>query len=165
MQQFWTEHREDDLKRLFAAGLSCSQIGGQLGTTRNSVIGKAKRLGLVNANSRGSVMSRAKHMPKPAEPRAPRAQLQRRIKPVLPPPDEMEPTIPIDVCPNRASLLEATASHCRWPAADDGSATMVCGDPKFGPYSWCARHCRVAFIPREPRRAPAVSPTLVPEVA
>src|ERR1043166_911861 len=43
----WTDDRVELLKRLWAEGLSASQIAGELGgITRNAVIGKVHRLGL-----------------------------------------------------------------------------------------------------------------------
>ena len=43
----WTDERVDLLKKLWADGLSASQIAGELGNvTRNAVIGKVHRLGL-----------------------------------------------------------------------------------------------------------------------
>src|ERR1700741_3254516 len=46
IQQGWTFERVELLKKFFDAGLSCSQIACQIGTTRNAVIGKMHRLGL-----------------------------------------------------------------------------------------------------------------------
>jgi GcrA cell cycle regulator len=43
----WTEERVELLKKLWADGLSASQIAAQLGgVTRNAVIGKVHRLSL-----------------------------------------------------------------------------------------------------------------------
>ena len=43
----WTDERVEQLKKLWAEGLSASQIAGRLGgVTRNAVIGKVHRLGL-----------------------------------------------------------------------------------------------------------------------
>ena len=43
----WTDERVEMLKKLWADGLSASQIAAQLGgVSRNAVIGKAHRLGL-----------------------------------------------------------------------------------------------------------------------
>lgn len=43
----WTEERVSELRRLWSAGLSASQIADRLGeVSRNAVIGKAHRLGL-----------------------------------------------------------------------------------------------------------------------
>jgi len=45
----WTDERVELLKKLWADGLSASQIAGQMGgVTRNAVIGKVHRLGLSN---------------------------------------------------------------------------------------------------------------------
>src|SRR5262249_28362297 len=46
IQQGWTSERVELLKKFFDAGLSCSQIACEIGTTRNAVIGKMHRLGL-----------------------------------------------------------------------------------------------------------------------
>ena len=46
VQAGWTSERIEILKKLFDAGLSCSQIAGEIGITRNAVIGNMHRLGL-----------------------------------------------------------------------------------------------------------------------
>ena len=62
----WTDERVELLKKLWADGLSASQIAGELGgITRNAVIGKVHRLGL---------SGRAK-TPRPRAPRAAQAAL------------------------------------------------------------------------------------------
>ena len=44
----WTDERVELLKKLWADGLSASQIAAELGgVTRNAVIGKVHRLGLL----------------------------------------------------------------------------------------------------------------------
>ena len=54
----WTDERVELLKKLWADGLSASQIAGELGgITRNAVIGKAHRLRL---GSRASPIQRSK---------------------------------------------------------------------------------------------------------
>ena len=47
----WTEERLEKLKTLWDSGLSISQIGEQLGVTRNAVAGKAHRLKLPKRQS------------------------------------------------------------------------------------------------------------------
>src|SRR5580704_10406884 len=46
IHETWTSERVALLKSYFDAGLSCSQIACEIGTTRNAVIGKMHRLGL-----------------------------------------------------------------------------------------------------------------------
>jgi hypothetical protein len=41
---FWTPARDTRLQKLEAAGLSAAQIAGQVGTTRNAVLGRSARL-------------------------------------------------------------------------------------------------------------------------
>ena len=42
----WTAERVELLKSRFAAGLSCREIAGDIGVSRNAVIGKLSRLNL-----------------------------------------------------------------------------------------------------------------------
>lgn len=42
----WTSERVAQLSKMWATGLSASEIGRRLGITKNSVIGKARRLDL-----------------------------------------------------------------------------------------------------------------------
>lgn len=47
----WTPEKVEELKALWAQGLSITQIGKQLGMTRNAVVGKAHRIGLEKRTS------------------------------------------------------------------------------------------------------------------
>lgn len=63
----WTDARVDQLKALYAGGLSSSEIAGEIGgLTKNAVIGKVHRLGLRRT-------SRPKSGPKPDTQPAPRS--------------------------------------------------------------------------------------------
>jgi len=42
----WTAERVKELTRLWATGLSASEIGRRLGITKNAVVGKVRRLNL-----------------------------------------------------------------------------------------------------------------------
>src|SRR5258705_8478783 len=73
----WTDGRVELLKKLWAEGLSASQIAGELGgITRNAVIGKVHRLGL---------SGRAKS-PSSSGPRVrkPRSHMMRVSRPSIP---------------------------------------------------------------------------------
>ena len=63
----WTDERVELLKKLWADGLSASQIAAELGcVTRNAVIGKVHRLGLSGrAKSPSSIGA-----PRPRKPRS-----------------------------------------------------------------------------------------------
>jgi GcrA cell cycle regulator len=47
----WNEDRLGDLKRLWAEGLSITQIGLAIGVSRNAVVGKVHRMGLPKRQS------------------------------------------------------------------------------------------------------------------
>ena len=47
----WTDERLEKLRKLWDKGLSISQIGEELGVTRNAVAGKAHRLKLPKRQS------------------------------------------------------------------------------------------------------------------
>src|SRR4026209_1467277 len=62
----WTDERVELLKKLWADGLSASQIAAELGgITRNAVIGKVHRLGLS-----GRAKSPSSSVPRPRKPRS-----------------------------------------------------------------------------------------------
>src|ERR1043166_1208640 len=74
----WTDDRVELLKRLWAEGLSASQIAGELGgITRNAVIGKVHRLGLS-----GRAKSPSSSVPRPRKPRA-ATQMFRPSRPMV----------------------------------------------------------------------------------
>lgn len=152
----WTPERVTELRRLFETGISCAQIGDAMGIkSRNAIIGKLHRLGLRREKTVGAKQSHGAEAGIQKRSSAPRNR-NVPVKAKLPPIDfEAIPDIPIDICPNRVTLLSCEPLHCRWPAADDGSADMVCGDAKVEGRSWCARHARVAFRPAEWRRRAA----------
>src|ERR1700747_10540 len=74
----WTDERVEMLKKLWADGLSASQIAGELGgITRNAVIGKVHRLGLS-----GRAKAPSPSVPRPRKPRA-SSQMFRPARPMV----------------------------------------------------------------------------------
>jgi GcrA cell cycle regulator len=144
---FWNAVRVTQLRQLFYDGLSNNQIAVEMGVrSRSAVIGKLHRLGLkretmaISPQSRGarSIVARARK-PKPARPLE--AFVRTRAAPVEDPAFATDGVtdIAVETIIGRVPLLSATDTQCRWPAADDGSATMVCGD-RIVAGSFCARH-------------------------
>src|ERR1700754_4226271 len=73
----WTDDRVEQLKKLWEAGLSASQIAAELGNiTRNAVIGKVHRLGLS-----GRAKSPSSSVPRPRKTR-PAQHIMRISRPV-----------------------------------------------------------------------------------
>jgi GcrA cell cycle regulator len=72
----WTDERVELLKKLWADGLSASQIAGEMGgVTRNAVIGKVHRLGL---SGRGK--AKAAPAARPRKTRSPALRLPWRAR-------------------------------------------------------------------------------------
>ena len=119
----WTDDRVEMLKKLWADGLSASQIAAELGgITRNAVIGKVHRLGLS-----GRAKAPSSSAPRPRKARAP-SHVFRSIRnsmrgntalathavaayetEIEPEPEPLENVIPIG---QRCSILELTEDKC-----------------------------------------------------
>ena len=156
----WTDERVEALKKLWAEGLSASQIAAELGgITRNAVIGKVHRLGLA-----GRAKSPASAAPRPRKARAASAML-RISRPALrgntalaqlyetdpdPQPELADNVIPLG---QRRTLLELNDETCRWPIGDPGSPEFFfCGGQTITSLPYCAYHSRIAYQPANLRR-------------
>jgi GcrA cell cycle regulator len=156
----WTDERVDLLKKLWAEGLSASQIAGRLGgVTRNAVIGKVHRLGLSGrATSSRSSGPRPRRNHVPRAPRAPSLLFGTRGNTALKPVYEMEPEpMPLEelVIPlhERASILTLKEAMCRWPIGDPGEPEFhFCGRKTCAALPYCEHHARMAYQPVHVRR-------------
>ncbi len=161
----WTDERVELLKKLWADGLSASQIAGELGgITRNAVIGKVHRLGLS-----GRAKSSSSAAARPRKARAP-GHILRMSRPSMrgntalahaydhdlePEPELIENIIPMG---QRRTLLELTEETCRWPIGDPGSPDFFfCGGNTVTSLPYCSYHSRVAYQPAADRRRPRPS--------
>jgi GcrA cell cycle regulator len=151
----WTDERVALLTKLWADGLSASQIAAELGgITRNAVIGKVHRLGLS-----GRAKSPSSSSPRPRKARS--SGMLRVSRPSMrgntalaydndaePEPELIE--IPVE---QRKNLLQLTEKTCRWPIGDPGSADFFfCGGETVNEVPYCAYHSRVAYQPLDRRR-------------
>jgi GcrA cell cycle regulator len=164
VERFWTAERVSELKRLFENGLSNNQIAVEMNIkSRNAVIGKLHRLGL---NRDGSIETRGLHVSLPKKVRAAKPK-PVEIPPPAPKPVPQKPArggpeldvesikdLAFETTATRIPLLAARANQCRWPAADDGSATMVCGEIA-SEGSYCRRHASLAVRYDSPKRRAA----------
>src|SRR6266513_1609003 len=118
----WTDERVELLKKLWADGLSASQIAAELGgITRNAVIGKVHRLGLS-----GRAKSPATATPRPRKART-HPHMIRVARPLMRGNTalatafeyevEAEPEVLDNVIPmgQRRTLLELSEHTCHWP--------------------------------------------------
>ena len=158
----WTEERVELLKKLWAEGLSASQIAGRLGgVTRNAVIGKVHRLGLAGrATSSRSRSPRPRRTHVPRANRAPSLMFGTRGNTALKPQYEAEqdaepaPLVELVIPLNeRASIMTLKESMCRWPIGDPAEPEFhFCGRKKCGTLPYCEHHARMAYQPVQVRR-------------
>lgn len=170
----WNDERVELLKKLWAEGLSASQIAGRLGgVTRNAVIGKVHRLGL---SGRATTSRMKSHRPRA------RTTAKRNAKsrfgsfgnPALralynPDADASLPAIEELVIPEkeRKYIQTLTESCCRWPIGDPQLAEFhFCGKKKVAGLPYCEFHARRAFQPPQARRRDrSGSRTITPALA
>ena len=168
----WNDERVDLLKKLWAEGLSASQVAGRIrGITGNAVIGKINRLGLAgrdrvsrmkSAPQKKQVRRTGKWSENGTNGRVPlrKSQWQQHLdtRPSEPSAAVVEAPIPLT---QRRTILTVETGECRWPSGDPQEADFhLCGGKSLPGLSYCECHARRAFNtapPSEkatPRRSP-----------
>ena len=157
----WTDDRVEQLKKLWEAGLSASQIAAELGNiTRNAVIGKVHRLGLSGRAKSPSSSAPRQRKVRPAQ------QMMRINRPVSrgntalaqafeveaePDPIAYDNVVPMS---QRLNLLQLNENTCHWPVGDPSCPDFFfCGGKALDSLPYCAHHSRVAYQPASARRS------------
>ncbi|ORE92405.1 GcrA cell cycle regulator [Stappia sp. 22II-S9-Z10] len=163
----WTDERIEVLRKMWADGMSASQIANSLGgVTRNAVIGKIHRLGLSGrvkapqagrARPRPAAASAAAPPPPVAKPApAPRVMAAGAlaVKVVEQPEMEVAPAPAAIVAFSEGiGLMDLSHSTCRWPVGDPSSADFrFCGCKVGAGDIYCRPHAEQAFPARKPSR-------------
>ncbi|MGB3456211.1 MAG: GcrA family cell cycle regulator [Litorimonas sp.] len=161
----WTEDRVATLSKLWAEGLSASQIAKQLGgVTRNAVIGKVHRLGL-SGRAKPSRPKPAKAAPSPARPASVAAK--PKPKPVKVAAEKPKPApaalsvpteAPLEAKPLKdgsyATILTLTDHMCKFPIGDPSSDEFrFCGRKTDPEEPYCKAHSMVAYQPSRRRNS------------
>ena len=119
----WTHERIEQLKKLWEAGYTASNIATELGgITRNAVIGKAHRLGLsgrMKSKSEVSSVSIVRKRKMPVNKNSKIIELTTSVEP-------MNPT----------SFADIKDGLCRWPL----------GEPEDLDFKFCGRKCAEGTI-------------------
>ena len=161
----WTDERVALLKELHPTGMAFRQIAERLGggISRNSAIGKSRRLGLPDRNGMGGKprptytpeQRRARDAERARRYRERQRESPQRAEVSLPPaplPAEIAPPDPA----KHISILPRHASQCAWVVAERGNdgLAMMCGcavlKKKDKPY--CPAHAARVYarFKREP---------------
>ena len=179
----WTDERVERLTKLWAEGLSASQIATQLGgVSRNAVIGKVHRLclpGRAKAGGPAATPARTSKRPAPSAPRpsnfaarpsapAPRAASRPVAATALNDDlalDMAENLAPMPVLNNtilptsrRLSLTDLTERTCKWPVGDPMTDEFhFCGCDSQDNSPYCKYHAKLAYQPVNERRRAAAN--------
>ena len=154
----WTDERVAILSKLWADGLSASQIAAELGgVTRNAVIGKVHRLGLSGrAKPSSSGIKRTKRAPRSnsynARPRTTRALTTNKNGNQN---ANARTTIDDMVAPKskKLDLVDLTEKTCKWPHGDPATDDFhFCGHTTKDDEPYCEYHCKMAYQPTAERR-------------
>jgi GcrA cell cycle regulator len=167
----WTDERVDRLTKLWADGLSASQIAAELGgVTRNAVIGKVHRLNLPGrAKSGGSGGGRSKRVASAprsggygARTGAPRSGPRTSGATALKQDAIADAIAEIDTRPiedvvvpisRRLPLTELTEKTCKWPVGDPLQEDFYfCGVDCDDAAPYCTFHSKLAFQPASERK-------------
>jgi len=123
----WDAKNIAKLIALAAKGLTYSQIGKQLGISKNAAIGKARRLRLSKSQAL-PVISTRRPTPRP--------------KAGLKPKPEFEPEDHIGL----VSMMNLRDGDCRYPIGEY-KEMIFCGKPKHGNKVYCEKHALKCYQP------------------
>lgn len=146
MTAAWSEAEQAKAIKLYTEGYSATQIGAHLGRTRNAVLGRLNRSGVVGQ----------KKGPRPAKPPQPLAAKPKRTysapRSETPPDPEGVKLLSTEVwnpLPGTEPVELEHVTGCRWPlgSIEDGTFCM-CNEPRVGNSSYCGTHKRAS----EPKR-------------
>lgn len=155
----WNDETVAELKRLFSAGLSFSQIASAMSgvnghLTRNAAIGKHRRMwgpsGRESACAPRCVV-RAPKAPvvKPLNVRAANASaIHAKVKLLTEPPAPPTPFVAREATPDPAVEPRHWSTRrygeCSWPVGGDGHSTLSCC-ARAVRGGWCGPHAEIGF--------------------
>ena len=138
----WTAENEAILRRLWDAGWTASQIAVEMpGTTRNAIVGKARRLNLATRtpNGWGNVRQKTKAARREHKP------LVIPLRPIALPTKTAEP----ENSDRLLSLIELTDRTCRFPIGTPGQSDFgFCGKPVKSGSAYCEECHSKAYQPK-----------------
>lgn len=136
---WWTQDRTEVLRKLWAIGVSFSDIAAEMGQTRNAVCGKIHRMEFIGP---GTYRRRTDAQIEATKREKDRRRNERRrvqsitVKKVLPP--NLEALRCVEVESLGKTLLELGPNDCRYPFGD--GPFVFCGQPQFEGSSYCGCH-------------------------
>jgi hypothetical protein len=150
----WTDAACKRLEILWREGYIGKDIAKVFGLSRNAVMGKLRRLGLLGLTDRPQNPP-AKRL-QPPRPRKP--PVEKHVDPgekyFFKPPPVPERPIPEY---GKLELFDLKRNSCRWPSDGDSAPWTFCGRPVIAETSYCPEHHSRAHSPHAPRPLPRIS--------
>ena len=145
--------------------MSASQIAAELGgdVSRNAVISKAHRLGLVHGTAKAASTPRTQKPSRPPEPPAPAEPPAQKVPAPVSrtanqqPATQLEVTaVPVEVVAPQSegvTIMELREFMCRWPLGDPTTpAFCFCGARANTGLPYCPHHAQIAYQPAAERK-------------
>ena len=152
----WTEERVAILSKLWADGLSASQIAGELGgVTRNAVIGKVHRLGLSGRAKPASSSAKRVKRPRSTYNSKPRTTARNGVAPREGGTQNLRTVVENLTAPEskKLNLVDLTDKTCKWPDGDPATDDFhFCGNNTKEDAPYCEYHCKLAYQQNVDRR-------------
>lgn len=143
----WTDERVEELKSLWAEGLSCSQIARRMGdgATRSAVIGKVHRLGLPGRSTPASFARKKAPIVSTGPKLCPRKLPEERTPP--------RPALTLEDG-SHVTLLTLASGMCKYPIGNPQDDDFhFCGHAQRSGAVYCDEHCREAYTPHIRRQS------------
>lgn len=135
----WTEPKVEQAKALWALGMSAQFIADQIGApTRNSVMGKLNRLGLLGYKKKEQSMRK----------KAEALVKQKRQSVLRVPPEMIEPVVVLNPEEYKCDIFQLKDTKCHWLRDD----ALYCGLPVRVGAPYCLDHCKMAYQPSRERK-------------
>ncbi|MFZ5667944.1 MAG: GcrA family cell cycle regulator [Pseudomonadota bacterium] len=155
----WPAGAADDLKAMYLAGKSASQCAlaindsHGLAVTRNAVIGKVARMGLVRTREAARIAATV-NRPKAAKPKAVRPVLKIAGRPGAemvfdggepPPPKARATEVDPTIASEPRNWTTRRFGECAWPVDGSGADTRSCCNRALAEKPYCREHAQVAY--------------------
>ena len=160
----WTPAEVTELMRLWATGLSTYKIADAMGRSKNSVVGKAHRLGLPARPS--PIIRKGQYPARPHRDRPAVRSARETLPPMLSGTAEYvaQISILVDVFKTASEALPklklpmvlkarpVKTVKCCWPVGD-ARPWVFCNAPSMWARPYCLEHCKVAYVNFTPQSA------------
>ena len=132
----WTEEAVAKLTQMWADNMSSGQCAVEFGLTRNAIIGKVHRLGLM-----GRKCDKPSH--RKGRPKVDRRTVFKQRIPFVP---IIHNQVPEPDSALRVTFAELEVHHCRFPIGDPQEPNfMFCGANRSDTLPYCAFHANIVY--------------------